>query len=128
MRKSTKSAVAITLAIAGAIASPFSSNAAEVNLKDNFSFLGNATLNLVRIELKGHVVKVADGGTIRIFDVVGEHHKIRLHGIDVLEKSQVFGQKSRAYLASLVREKNVTVVYMSKDRYGRVLGTVITLA
>ena len=31
MRKSTKSAIAITLAIAGAIASPFSSNAAALD-------------------------------------------------------------------------------------------------
>ena len=33
MKKSTKSAVAITLAIAGAIASPFSSNAAALDLR-----------------------------------------------------------------------------------------------
>lgn len=33
MRKSTKSAIAITLAIAGAIVSPFSSNAATLDLR-----------------------------------------------------------------------------------------------
>jgi hypothetical protein len=57
-------------------------------------------------------------------DAGNNQHKIRLNGIDAPEKSQAFGQKSREYLASLVSGKNVTVVYKSKDRYGRVLGTV----
>ena len=57
-------------------------------------------------------------------DAGNNQHKIRLNGIDAPEKSQAFGQKSRAHLSSLVSGKNVTVVYKSKDRYGRVLGTV----
>lgn len=57
-------------------------------------------------------------------DAGNNQHKIRLNGIDALEKSQAFGQKSRVHLSRLVSGKNVTVVYKSKDRYGRVLGTI----
>ena len=64
MRKSTKSAIAITLAIAGAIASPFSSNASALELKEDSRSFCNPT----RIELKGRVVKVADSDTITILD------------------------------------------------------------
>lgn len=124
MRKSTKSAVAITIAIAGVIASPFSSNASAFELKED----SRSFCNPARNELKGRVAKVSDGDTITILDAGNNQHKIRLNGIDAPEKSQAFGQKSRVHLSSLVSGNNVTVVYKSKDRYGRVLGTVITLA
>ena len=64
MRKSTKSAIAITLAIVGAIASPFSSNASALELKEDSRSFCNPT----RIELKGRDVKVADSDTITILD------------------------------------------------------------
>jgi endonuclease YncB( thermonuclease family) len=83
-----------------------------------------AATDPARIELKGRVVRVADGDTITVLDSGNNQHKIRLNGIDAPEKSQAFGQKSREHLASLVSGKTVFVVYKSKDRYGRVLGTV----
>ncbi len=105
MRKSTKSAIAITLAIAGVIASPFSSNAIAFDLKEDSRSFSEEILNPSRNELKGRVVKVADGDTITILDAGNNQHKIRLNGIDVPEKSQAFGQKSREHLSSLVRER-----------------------
>ena len=51
-------------------------------------------------------------------------HKIRLYGIDAPEKSQAFGQKSKQHLSSLVFGKDVCVKYKSRDKYGRILGTV----
>lgn len=110
MRKSTKSAVAITLAIAGAIASPFSSNAAALDSRGGGSSQQssvivayephNAAVNPARNELKDRVVKVSDGDTITLLDDRNNQHKIRLNGIDAPEKSQAFGQKSRAHLSS----------------------------
>lgn len=103
MRKLTKSAVAITLAIAGAIALPFSSNASAFELKED----SRSFCNPARNELKGRVVKVSDGDTITLLDAGNNQHKIRLNGIDAPEKSQAFGQKSRAHISSLVSERGI---------------------
>ena len=53
-----------------------------------------------------------------------EQHKIRLNGIDAPEKGQAFGKVARNHLASLVEGREVRVEWRSKDRYGRILGTV----
>ena len=100
-------------------------------------------------EIRGRVVRVADGDTLTILDATGTtvvspvanatplgqrascplpasptQHKIRLNGIDAPEKSQAFGQKSKQHLSSLVFGKDVCVKYKSRDKYGRILGTV----
>ena len=59
-----------------------------------------------------------------ILDAANAQHKIRFHGIDAPEKSQAFGQKSKQHLSSLVFGKDVRVKYKSRDKYGRILGTV----
>ena len=99
----------------------------------------------MRAEVRGRVVKVADGDTITILSPVGRvapnaphgcmagaapradrptQHKIRLHGIDAPEKSQAFGQKAKQYLSSLVFGKDVIVKVRDTDRYGRTVGKV----
>ncbi len=89
-------------------------------------------------EIRGRVVHIADGDTLTIREPasVGSRvprdrtspaatqHKIRLNGIDAPEKSQAFGQKSKQHLSSLVFGKDVCVKYKSRDKYGRILGTV----
>ena len=77
-----------------------------------------------RVELRGRVVRVADGDTITVLDAGNNQHKIRLYGTDAPEKSQAFGQKSKERLSGFVGGGNVTVTYKSKDRYDRILGTV----
>lgn len=102
MRKSTKLAIAITLAIAGAIASPFSSNAADIDLINGSSLSSKDVIIPARIELKGRVVKVSDGDMITILDTGNNQHKIRLNGLDAAEKSLAFGQKRSEYDIVLV--------------------------
>lgn len=75
-------------------------------------------------EVRGRVVKVADGDTITVLDAANEQHKIRLQGIDAPEKSQAFGTASRKHLLSLVFGRDVRVKYKTRDKYGRILGTV----
>ena len=79
-------------------------------------------------EIRGRVVKVADGDTITILSTPGRagsmtppssaptQHKIRLYGIDAPESHQAFGQKSKQYLSSLVFGKDVRVAYKSRDK------------
>ncbi len=74
--------------------------------------------------LIGKVVKVADGDTITVLDN-NIQHKIRLQGIDAPERKQAFGNASRKHLATLVAGKEVTVKWVKRDRYGRIVGFVI---
>ena len=74
--------------------------------------------------VSGRVISVADGDTITIIGDGNTQYKIRLNAIDAPEKSQAFGQKSKQQLSNYVFDKDVTVTWKSKDKYGRVLGTV----
>lgn len=74
--------------------------------------------------LIGRVVKVADGDTLTLLDAANNQHKIRLNAIDAPEKDQAFGQKSKQRLSDYVFGKEVAVRWKSKDKYGRILGTV----
>lgn len=76
------------------------------------------------LELIGKVIKVSDGDTITLLTDDKVSHKVRLNDIDAPEKKQPFGSKSRDNLASYIAGEIVTVRYKSKDRYGRVLGTI----
>lgn len=75
--------------------------------------------------LQGKVIGVTDGDTVTILDVSNTQYKIRLMGIDAPEKKQSFGQKSKQNLSALVYNKQVTVEYSKKDRYGRTVGKVL---
>ena len=75
-------------------------------------------------EIVGRVVRVADGDTITVLTAGNMQEKIRFHGIDAPEKDQAFGQKSKQRLSDYVFGKDVTVTWKSKDKYGRILGTV----
>ena len=75
--------------------------------------------------LQGKVVGVADGDSITVLDDNKTQHKIRLLGIDAPEKAQAFGQKSKQSLHQLVHNKQVTVEFQKKDKYGRTVGKVL---
>ena len=75
--------------------------------------------------LQGKVVGVPDGDTITVLDDNKTKHKIRLQGIDAPEKTQAFGQKSKQSLHQLIHNKQVTIEFQKKDKYGRTLGKVL---
>ncbi len=75
--------------------------------------------------LYGRVVGVADGDTVTVLDESNTQFKIRLAGIDAPENKQAFGNKSKEYLSALVFNKQVTVEYSKKDKYGRTVGKII---
>jgi endonuclease YncB( thermonuclease family) len=74
----------------------------------------------------GLVVGIADGDTLTLLDADHVQHKIRLAGIDAPEKRQAFGNRSKQNLADLVFRKQVTVEWNKFDRYGRVIGKVLS--
>lgn len=75
--------------------------------------------------LQGRVVGVSDGDTVTVLDSMNTQVKIRLLGIDAPEKKQSFGSKSKESLSNLVFNKQVTVEYSKKDKYGRTVGKII---
>ena len=76
------------------------------------------------LELKGKVIAVTDGDTIKLLTQDKVTHKIRLLDIDAPEKSQPFGNKSKENLSNYIFGRYVTVEYKNIDRYQRILGTV----
>jgi endonuclease YncB( thermonuclease family) len=75
-------------------------------------------------DITGRVVSVTDGDTIKVLGYTNAGHKVRLTGIDRLERGQPFGTASTKHLASMVAGKQVFVESNKKDRYGRDLGKV----
>lgn len=75
---------------------------------------------------QGKVIGIKDGDTFEVL-YNGQPEKIRLYGIDCPESAQPFGKAAKKYASDLSYGKIVTVIPQKKrDKYGRILGTVIT--
>lgn len=74
----------------------------------------------------GKVVGIKDGDTFEIlYD--GQPERVRLAEIDCPEKSQPFGNNAKQFASDLCFAQQVTVtVHGKRDRYGRIVGTVVT--
>lgn len=75
--------------------------------------------------LEGRVIHVSDGDTVVVLTPGREEVKIRLHGIDGPESKQPFGQAAKRQTLSLTVSKEVKVIPMGMDRYGRTVGEVL---
>lgn len=75
--------------------------------------------------VSGRVVGIADGDTVTVLDSTNTQWKIRLMGIDAPEKKMPFGQKSKEHLSDLVFNKQVSVEYSKRDKYGRTIGKIM---
>jgi micrococcal nuclease len=74
----------------------------------------------------GTVIGIKDGDTFEVlFDSIPE--RVRLAEIDCPEKAQAYGKNAKQFASDLCFGKTVTVSSGGKrDRYGRVVGTVVT--
>ena len=75
-------------------------------------------------DLRGRVVRVADGDTLSVLDAANAQHKIRLYGIDTPERDQPHGKIAWSALSELVAGRSVGIVEVETDSYGRTVGTV----
>jgi micrococcal nuclease len=75
--------------------------------------------SLSAADLRGRVVGITDGDTVRL--LVGGHseYKIRLGEIDAPENGQPYGRASKKMLSDLVLGKTVTARVTDIDHYGR---------
>lgn len=74
---------------------------------------------------QGKAVRVLDGDTIEVLADGNRNVRVRLANIDAPEKTQPFGQKSKEHLIDLVAGKNVEVVDLGGDQYGRRIGRIL---
>ena len=72
---------------------------------------------------EGRCLRVSDGDTITIA-AEGRKEKVRLIGIDAPELRQEGGPEAQQYLAKRILNRRVKVEGETRDRYGRLLGTV----
>lgn len=67
-----------------------------------------------------NVEYVTDGDTFKGRTKSGKLVRFRVYGIDAPERDQAYGQKSRAYLSSLIAHQRVGIkVQRKSDQYGR---------
>jgi len=83
----------------------------------------SACLPAFAASFTGQVVGIIDGDTIDVLHK-GKAERIRLHGIDCPKKKQAYGTKAKQFTSDLAFKKTVTVVYMDRDRYNRIIGEV----
>ena len=75
--------------------------------------------------LRGRVVGITDGDTVKLLTTSKTLHKVRLSGIDAPERNQPFGNKSKQALSTCSYNKEAEVESYKQDRYGRTVGKVI---
>lgn len=90
-----------------------------------FSAVVTFSTTLCAAQIQGKVIRVLDGDTLEVLKD-RTPVRVRLLNIDAPEKKQPFGRWSGEQLKALIASQPVTVTYEHKDRYGRVLGRVVT--
>lgn len=73
------------------------------------------------------VVKMPDGDSLTVEAVDKTRYRVRIQGIDCPETTQNFGAEARAAGASILSGSSTVTLYVHcKDRYGRLVATVVT--
>jgi endonuclease YncB( thermonuclease family) len=78
----------------------------------------------IAAQITGRVVGIADGDTLTMLDATRQQTKIRLAEIDAPESHQPFGSRAKQALSALVFGRDVQVIVVNTDRYGRTVGRV----
>jgi micrococcal nuclease len=76
-------------------------------------------------EVLYRVIKVTDGDTIKVQGADEKILNIRLAEVDAPETKQPFGIVAKAYLTDKLKDKDVTLQVVTKDRYGRVVAWIM---
>jgi endonuclease YncB( thermonuclease family) len=75
-------------------------------------------------EITGRVLSIADGDTLTVLDQARHQTRIRLAEIDTPESHQPYGSRAKQALSELAFGKDVRVVVVDIDRYGRTVGRI----
>lgn len=85
--------------------------------------VASESTNVAARAWSGQCVGILDGDTISVMRD-GKAVKVRLYGIDSPERKQDFGQKARDFIGEHAFRKNVTVIPVDMDRYGRIVAQI----
>lgn len=69
------------------------------------------------------VTKIIDGDSLKVRSG-NKNIEVRLYGVDAPEYDQPFAAKSKKYVAKKLKGRNVTIVPVDTDRYGRLVAIV----
>ena len=75
-------------------------------------------------EIAGRVVGITDGDTLNVLDEARRQTRVRLAEIDAPESHQPYGNRAKQALSELVFGRDVRVVVVTIDRYGRTVGRI----
>ncbi len=75
--------------------------------------------------IKGKIVAITDGDTVKLLTKDSTLIKVRIANIDCPESKQPFSQKAKQFTSNQIFNKYVKLEYLKKDRYGRFIGNVI---
>jgi len=75
--------------------------------------------------ITGKVVSITDGDTFKLLTQDSVQIKVRLANIDCPEKKQAYSTKAKEFTSKAIFGKNVTLMTLKKDRYGRTIANVI---
>jgi endonuclease YncB( thermonuclease family) len=77
------------------------------------------------IPIEARVLAVLDGDSLRVRDVSGLEHEVRIAGIDAPEKDQPYSRQARQNLATLALDEDARLdVQPRRDRHGRLIAKV----
>ena len=76
-------------------------------------------------QLSGKIIEVYDGDTATLLTADNVKYKVRFFGIDAPEAAQEFGIVSRDALREKILGREVSVMVVSSDVYGRAIGRVM---
>lgn len=75
-------------------------------------------------QTNARVVGISDGDSIVVLMEGNKRERVRLATIDAPENHQAFGKPSKQSLSDLIYNKDVRIVTVDKDQYGRIVGEV----
>ena len=79
---------------------------------------------LYAASFSGTVVSVQDGDTLTV-QSLERTVRVRLSGLDCPERNQPFGRDALAFTTDLALGRTATIIEESRDRYGRVVASVV---
>ncbi|WP_178988652.1 thermonuclease family protein [Winogradskyella schleiferi] len=88
----------------------------------SYTFLGRTNINQ---PFHGKVTAITDGDTFKLLKKDSTLIRVRLANIDCPERKQPFSKRAKQFTSDAIFGKNVEILVLNKDRYGRFIANVI---
>ncbi|WP_047547305.1 thermonuclease family protein [Psychroserpens sp. Hel_I_66] len=82
-------------------------------------------VNLQKEVITGKITAITDGDTFKLLKKDSTLIRVRLANIDCPERKQPFSKRAKQFTSDAIFGKNVEILVLNKDRYGRFIANVI---